>query len=72
MLYCADVDVVFALTVAFGTRVSEELSTFVTGDRFASLFDPFGHRWAVMTRVEDVPAEEMKRRLDEWVMTDKA
>jgi PhnB protein len=38
----------------------------VTGDRFASILDPFGHRWAVMTRVEDVSPDERDRRLAEW------
>ena len=45
----------------------EKPATFVTGDRFASIYDPFGHRWAVMTRVEDVsPEEAERRRLAEW------
>ncbi len=70
VLYCADVDAVFGRAVTLGARVFEEPSTFVTGDRFASLLDPFGHRWAVMTRVEDVPADEAKRRLDAWAMRD--
>ncbi|MCK0090657.1 VOC family protein [Rhodococcus sp. HNM0563] len=72
VLYCADVDATFARAVSLGAQVFEEPSTFVTGDRFASLLDPFGHRWAVMTRVEDVPPEEAKRRLDEWVATQNA
>ncbi|KHJ72988.1 MULTISPECIES: VOC family protein [Rhodococcus] len=72
VLYCADADAVFARAVALGARVFEEPSTFVTGDRFASILDPFGHRWAVMTRVENVPAEEAKRRLDEWAATQNA
>jgi PhnB protein len=38
----------------------------VTGDQFASIYDPFGHRWAVMTKVEDVSPEEAERRLAEW------
>jgi hypothetical protein len=29
--------------------------------------DPFGHRWVLMTRVEDVPAEEAERRVNEWL-----
>ncbi len=37
-----------------------------TGDRFASILDPFGQRWTVMTRVEDVNGEERDRRLAEW------
>ena len=40
--------------------------TFVTGDRFGSILDPFGQRWTVMTRVEDVSPEERDRRMAEW------
>jgi hypothetical protein len=46
--------------------VREPIQTFVTGDRFASIVDPFGQRWAVMTRVEDVTPEERDRRLAAW------
>ncbi|WP_455901118.1 VOC family protein [Rhodococcus gordoniae] len=72
VLYCTDVDAVFARAVTLGSRVFEEPSTFVTGDRFASILDPFGHRWAVMTRVENVPAEEAQRRLDKWAAQQNA
>ena len=65
-IYVADVDAVFAQAVARGATVREQPATFVTGDRFASVYDPFGHRWAVMTRVEDVGPEEAERRLAEW------
>ncbi len=65
-IYVADVDAVFATAVERGATVREQPATFVTGDRFASIYDPFGHRWAVMTRVEDVSPEEGQRRLDEW------
>jgi PhnB protein len=65
-IYVADVDAVFAVAVERGATVREEPATFVTGDRFASVHDPFGHRWAVMTRVEDVTPEEEQRRLAEW------
>jgi uncharacterized glyoxalase superfamily protein PhnB len=37
-----DVDTVFAAAVARGAVVREEPATFVTGDRFASVHDPFG------------------------------
>ncbi len=65
-IYVPDVDAVFAAAVARGATVREEPSTFVTGDRFASVYDPFGHRWAIMTRVEDVSPEEAERRLAQW------
>ena len=65
-IYVADVDTVFEAAVERGATVREKPATFVTGDRFASIYDPFGHRWAVMTKVEDVSPEEQERRLAEW------
>jgi PhnB protein len=65
-IYVADVDAVFEKAVERGATVREKPSTFVTGDRFASIYDPFGHRWAVMTKVEDVSQDEADRRLAEW------
>jgi PhnB protein len=65
-IYVADVDAVFEKALARGATVREKPATFVTGDRFASIYDPFGHRWAVMTRVEDVSPEEAERRLADW------
>jgi PhnB protein len=65
-IYVADVDGVFAAAVARGAVVREEPATFVTGDRFASVYDPFGHRWAIMTKLEELSPEEEARRLDEW------
>jgi PhnB protein len=68
-IYVADVDGVFEQAVERGATVREKPSTFVTGDRFASIYDPFGHRWAVMTKVEEVSQEESERRLAEWAAT---
>ena len=65
-IYVPDVDATFAAAVEHGATVREEPSTFVTGDRFASVIDPFGHRWAIMTRVEDVPDDVAEQRLAEW------
>lgn len=66
-LYVEDVDATFAKAVAAGATAREEPQTFVTGDRFGSILDPYGRRWAVMTRVEDVSREEAERRVDEWL-----
>ena len=68
-IYVEDVDAVFERAVERGATVREKPSTFVTGDRFASIYDPFGHRWAVMTKVEEVSPEETERRLAEWAAT---
>lgn len=67
--YCPDVDSVIARALAHGARSAEEPQTFVTGDRFGVVIDPFGHRWAVLTKVEDVSREEAERRVNDWLAT---
>lgn len=65
-LYVADVDAVVAKAVASGARLREPVSTFVSGDRSASIVDPFGVRWTVMTRVEDLSPQESAARVARW------
>ncbi|GGK67856.1 VOC family protein [Nocardia camponoti] len=65
--YCPDADAVIARAKANGARTAEEPATFVTGDRFGVVIDPFGHRWAVLTRVEDISREEADRRVQAWM-----
>ncbi|RKN51124.1 VOC family protein [Micromonospora endolithica] len=65
-LYCPDVDAVVDRAVAAGAVVREAPSTFASGDRYASIRDPFGVRWSIMTRVEDLSEEESARRVAEW------
>lgn len=68
-LYCDDADAVVARAEAAGATVREPPTTFVSGDRFASIRDPFGVRWTVMTRVEDLSEEESAERVREWAVT---
>jgi PhnB protein len=65
-LYVANVDEVTAAAEAQGATIREPVATFVSGDRFASILDPFGLRWSIMTRVEDLSPEESSRRVAEW------
>lgn len=65
-LYVSDVDAVVERAVAAGAQVREPVSEFVSGDRFAGIRDPFGVRWSVMSRVEDLSDEESDRRVAEW------
>lgn len=65
-LYVPDVDAVVERAVSAGATVREAPSAFVSGDRFASIRDPFGVRWSVMTRVEDLSDDESARRVAEW------
>jgi PhnB protein len=65
-LYCADVDALVARAVAAGAVVREPVTDFVSGDRYGSIRDPFGVRWSIMTRIEDIPDSESARRVEEW------
>jgi len=65
-LYVADVDAVVARAQEAGATVREAPSTFVSGDRFASIRDPFGVRWSIMTRIEDLSEQESAERVAEW------
>ena len=65
-LYCPDADDLVARAEAAGATIREPLTTFVSGDRYASIRDPFGVRWTIMTRVEDLSPEESARRVADW------
>ena len=65
--YTEDVDATFARAIEAGARQVEAVQTFMTGDRFGTVIDPFGHRWAILTKVEDVSREEADRRVKEWL-----
>jgi PhnB protein len=55
-----------------GATIREPATTFVSGDRFASILDPFGLRWSIMTRVEDISPEESAQRVAAWAATQQA
>jgi PhnB protein len=70
-LYVSSVDDVTQKAVERGATLREPPATFVSGDRFASILDPFGVRWALMTRVEDLSPDESRRRVEEWAKQQK-
>jgi PhnB protein len=65
-LYVEDVDAVFAMALKEGASILGEMvpKDQFYGDRTGSLTDPFGHKWSIMTRIEDVSFEEMQKRSD--------
>ena len=65
-VYVTDVDAAVRVIAEAGGTVREEPDTFVSGDRFASVVDPYGIRWAVLCRVEDLSPEENQARVAEW------
>ena len=65
-IYVEDVDAVFAQALAAGAKVTGDMTVKdqFFGDRTGSLTDPFGHKWSIMTHIEDVSFEEMQRRMN--------
>lgn len=62
-LYVEDVDAFFARALAAGARERKPVVDQFYGDRSGELEDPFGHLWWVATHREDVPPDEMQRRV---------
>jgi PhnB protein len=62
-IYVEDVDAVMDLATKLGATQERPAQDQFYGDRDGHIVDPFGHRWTVATHVEDVPPEEMMRRM---------
>lgn len=62
-LYVPDCDATTAQAVDAGAEVLRPPTTFAWGERSSMVIDPFGYRWAICTHLEDVPPEEIQRRL---------
>jgi PhnB protein len=64
-VYVEDVDSVYERALAEGATSVRGVEDQFYGDRSGQFEDPFGHRWAVATHVEDVPPDEMEKRAAE-------
>jgi PhnB protein len=67
LIYCEDAAALHARAVAAGATEIHPVTDQFHGDRVGSLLDPFGHRWIVATRIEEMSAQEMQARLDAWM-----
>jgi PhnB protein len=64
-VYVDDVDATFEAALAAGASSARPVENRFYGDRTGEFEDPFGHRWSIATHVEDVPPEEMEKRMAE-------
>ena len=64
MIYTEDVDAAFERAISAGATAERPPEDQFWGDRMGSLVDPFGHSWSLATHIEDVPEEEMQRRME--------
>jgi PhnB protein len=61
-VYVTDVDDVFRRAIDAGSKPVRPLKDQFYGDRTATFEDPFGHRWTIATRIENVSAQEIAAR----------
>jgi PhnB protein len=62
-VYVQDADAMFKRAVDAGAKVTMPIADQFWGDRAGGVQDPFGFKWNIMTHIEDVPSEEMKKRM---------
>jgi PhnB protein len=70
MIYVEDVDSAAKDAVAAGAEIYRPVHNHFYGDRRGTFPDPFGYRWTIATRVEDVSTEEMNQRIAKMVAAD--
>lgn len=66
LLYVEDVDSGFRRAIDSGATEKRPVENQFWGDRMGTLTDPFGHVWSLATTVEEVPPEEMQRRMEQF------
>jgi PhnB protein len=62
-LYVPDVDAAFAQATAAGCKVTMPLADQFWGDRYGQLEDPFGFRWSIAARKEELTPEQRNDRM---------
>jgi len=71
LLYVEDVDARFRKAIAAGAVEHRPVENQFYGDRSGTVIDPFGHMWSIATHIEDIPPEEMQRRMAEMMKRQK-
>ena len=67
MIYLENADAAVERAVAAGATITKPITDQFYGDRSGTVADPFGHSWTLATHIEDVPPEEMDRRMAEMM-----
>jgi uncharacterized glyoxalase superfamily protein PhnB len=68
-LYVEDVDSLFGRAIDAGARVVMPVADQFWGDRYGILHDPFGHRWSIASRIEDLSPKALHDRAADWAKT---
>jgi PhnB protein len=65
-LFVEDVDRIFQQAVDAGAETVMPVADCFWGDRYGILLDPFGHKWSVASRIEDLAPVEQQQRGKEF------
>ena len=65
-VYVEDADKTMKEALAAGAKETQPVEDKFYGDRAGQFEDPWGHRWDIMTHVEDVSPEEMQKRVEQF------
>ena len=71
-VYVEKVDKTFAKAVKAGAKVIAPVADTLWGDRWGRGEDPLGNRWSIATRVEDVSAKKLKKRMAKQAASESA
>jgi len=71
-LYVQDVDALFDRAVQAGATVLMPAADQFWGDRYGILRDPFGHRWSMASRIEDLSPNKLQDRAKAWARDQEA
>lgn len=64
-VYVDDPDAVFELAIENGATQFKPVADQFYGERSGTFDDPFGHRWTVSKRTENITNEEIRERFEE-------
>lgn len=65
LIYVPDPDAVFETALEAGATQFKPVADQFYGERSGTFDDPFGHRWTVACRRENITNEEIKQRFDD-------
>jgi PhnB protein len=67
VLYVDNADTLYARALETGATSLRPMADQPFGDRSGTIRDPFGHRWTLITHIEDISDEEIERRFAEMM-----
>lgn len=65
MLYFEDADAVYERAISAGATEFKPICDQFYGDRSGTFDDPFGHRWTVAQRIEELSPQDVQQRFNE-------